>query len=118
MELHDQAETPADNVAVAVERVLSWQIELHAVPQEQDEEGNFVDQEPYWMKLEELTRDDIIPTEVWDVLLDAVDDKCRTEDAERRRIAAARAASPTRPSPQAALRQDRFALCQVAPSPT
>jgi hypothetical protein len=49
------------------------------------------------MRLEELTRDDIIPTEVWDVLLDAVDDKCRLEDAERRRVAAARAASP-RPS--------------------
>ena len=72
----------------------SWQIELLAVPQEQDEGGNFVDLEPYWMKLEELTRDDIIPTEVWDVLLDAVDDKCRAEDAERRRVAAARAASP------------------------
>ena len=76
----------------------SWQIELLAVPQEQDEDGTFVDLEPYWMKLEELTRDDIIPTEVWDVLLDAVDDKCRTEDAERRRIAAAKATSPAKPS--------------------
>ena len=76
----------------------SWLIELHAVPQEQDEEGNFVDLEPYWMRLEELTRDDIIPTEIWDVLLDAVDDKCRAEDAERRRIAAAKAASQARPS--------------------
>ena len=76
----------------------SWQIELHAVPQEQDEEGNFVDLEPYWMKLEELTRDDIVPTEVWDVLLDAVDEKCKVEDAERRRIAAAKAASPAKPS--------------------
>jgi len=45
------------------------------------------------MKVEELTRDDIIPTEVWDVLIDAVDDKCRAEDAERRRIAAAKATS-------------------------
>ena len=76
----------------------SWQIELLAVPQEQDEDENFVDLEPYWMKLEELTRDDIIPTEVWDVLLDAVDDKCRTEDAERRRVAAAKANSPAKPS--------------------
>jgi hypothetical protein len=75
----------------------SWLIELQAVPQEQDEDENWVDLEPYWMRLEELTRDDIIPTEVWDVLLDAVDDKCRLEDAERRRVAAARAASP-RPS--------------------
>ena len=71
----------------------SCQIELHAVPQEQDEDGNWADLEPYWMKLEELTRDDIIPTEVWDVLIDAVDDKCRAEDAERRRIAAAKATS-------------------------
>ena len=76
----------------------SWQIELQAVPQEQDEDENFVDLEPYWMKLEELTRDDIIPTEVWDVLLDAVDEKCKAEDAERRRVAAARATSPARPS--------------------
>jgi hypothetical protein len=52
----------------------SWLIELHAVPQEQDKEGNFVDLEPYWMRLEELTRDDVIPTAIWDVLLDAVDD--------------------------------------------
>jgi hypothetical protein len=50
------------------------------------------------MRLEELTRDDIIPTEVWDVLLDAVDDKCRAEDAERRRVAAARVTSPATPS--------------------
>jgi hypothetical protein len=76
----------------------SWQIELQAVPQAQDEDGNFVDQEPYWMKRDELTRDDIIPTEVWDVLLDAVDDKCLVEDAERRRIAAARGTSPTKSS--------------------
>ena len=61
----------------------SWLIELHAVPQEQDEEGNFVDLEPYWMRLEELTRDDIIPTEIWDVLLDAVDDKCRASGSTR-----------------------------------
>ena len=76
----------------------SWQIELQAVPQEQDEDENFIDLEPYWMRLEELTRDDIIPTEVWDVLLDAVDDKCRVEDAERRRVAAARAALPAKRS--------------------
>jgi hypothetical protein len=76
----------------------SWHIELLAVPQEQDEDGNFVDLEPYWMRLEELTRDDIIPTEVWDAVLDAVDDKSRAEDVERRRMAAARATSPTRPS--------------------
>jgi hypothetical protein len=76
----------------------SWQIELQAVPQEQDEDGNWVDLEPYWMQLEELTRDDIIPTEVWDVLLDAVDDKCRAEDAERCRIAAAKATSPAKTS--------------------
>jgi hypothetical protein len=47
---------------------------------------------------EELTQDDIIPTQVWDVLLDAVDDKCRAEDAERRRLAAAKAASPAKSS--------------------
>jgi len=72
----------------------TWRIKLQAVPQEQDDEGNWIDLKSYWMDLEELTRDDIIPTEVWDVLLDAVDDKCRIEDAERRRVAAARAASP------------------------
>jgi len=76
----------------------SWQIELQAVPQEQDEDGNWVDLEPYWMQLEELTRDDIIPTEVWDVLLDAVDDKCKVEDSERRRVAAAKATSPAKTS--------------------
>jgi hypothetical protein len=76
----------------------SWHIDLLAVPQEQDEDGNFVDLEPYWMRLEELTRDDIIPTEVWDTLLDAVDDKCKAEDAERRRVAALKATSPNRRS--------------------
>ena len=35
------------------------------------------------MRLEEITHDDVIPHKVWDAVIDAVDEKCKVEDAER-----------------------------------
>jgi hypothetical protein len=35
--------------------------------------------------------------EVWNVLEDAIEEKSRAEDAERRRVAAAKATSPAKP---------------------
>ncbi len=47
---------------------------------------------PYWVRMEDITREDILPHEAWDALLDAVDEQCKLEDAERRRAAAAQQA--------------------------
>jgi hypothetical protein len=44
-----------------------------------------------------MTRDGILPDEVWDAVLDAVDEKCKVEDAERHRIATARRAARNSP---------------------
>jgi hypothetical protein len=76
----------------------NYHIEVLAVPEARDEDSDVIADRPYWMSVEDLNRDDIVPIDVWDSLLDLVDDKCRMEDAERRRVAAARATSPAKPS--------------------
>jgi hypothetical protein len=73
----------------------NYHIEVAAVPEEQDDEGNATAGTPYWVRMEDITRNDILPHEVWDALLDAVDEQCKLEDAERRRAAAARQAKVT-----------------------
>src|SRR5262245_7438184 len=77
----------------------SYHLEILAVP-EQDDDGDSVTifDKPSWTTLEDLNRDDVVPLERWDAILDLVDDKCKEEDAERRRVAAAKATSPSRPS--------------------
>jgi hypothetical protein len=67
----------------------SYHLEVAAVADNKDEDGNEMEGVPYWRRLEEHTRDDIVPTRMCDPLLDAVDAHCRAEDARRRKIAAA-----------------------------
>ena len=57
------------------------------MPDEYDDDENVVEGEPYWVRLGDITEDDVLPNEVWDHILDAVDEKCKAEDAERRQSA-------------------------------
>jgi hypothetical protein len=41
-------------------------------------------EEPHWVQMEDLAENDILPGEVWDRLRDAIDEKCKAEDAKRR----------------------------------
>jgi hypothetical protein len=76
----------------------SYHIEVEAVPEEYDEDDNRVEGQREWVRLEDMTKDGVVPTETWDAVLDAVDEHCKREDAERRKIATARATTPARPS--------------------
>lgn len=62
----------------------SWHLELAAVPEEYDEDDNPIEGMPYWVELEDLIKEDVLPHDIWDHILDAVDEKCKAEDAERR----------------------------------
>jgi hypothetical protein len=42
---------------------------------------------PRWVEMTDLASDDLLPHEAWDAVLDAVDEQCKVEDAERRRAA-------------------------------
>jgi hypothetical protein len=66
----------------------SMGVEFLTVP---EEDGDLGDSE--WEKIDILAIG-----EVWNILEDAIEEKCKIEDAERRRIAAAKATSPDRPS--------------------
>lgn len=69
----------------------SYRIEMTAVPEEwHDDDDNPVEGSSYWMRMKEITHIDLMPNEMWDALLDTVDEKCKVEDAERRRLAAAK----------------------------
>jgi hypothetical protein len=56
-----------------------------------EEDGGLGD--PEWERIDILQIG-----EVWNVIEDAIEDKCKAEDAERRRVAAARATSPAKSS--------------------
>jgi len=46
-------------------------------------------QAPHWVSLEDITQYDVLPNEVWEAMMDAIDAKCKVEDAERRTAAKA-----------------------------
>jgi hypothetical protein len=66
-----------------------YHIELQAVPEEHHDDRTITFGTPRWVEMTDLVSDDVLPHEAWDVVLDAVDEKCKAEDAERRRVAAA-----------------------------
>ena len=70
-----------------------YHIELRAVPEEYDGDDNPIEGKPYWVQIDDITKDDIVPHEMFDVLLNAVDETCKVEDGERRRLAAAQKAA-------------------------
>ena len=63
-------------------------VEFLTVPEEDGDLGD-----PEWEQVDILA-----VGEVWNVIEDAIEEECRVEDAERRRVVAARATSPARPS--------------------
>jgi hypothetical protein len=75
-----------------------YHVEVAAVPESDHEDGTTTFGTPYWVHLEDIAQSDVLPHSTWDALLDAIDEKCKAEDAERRRMAAARAASPSKAS--------------------
>jgi len=61
---------------------------MQAVPvADWDGEGNPIPGTPSWASLEDITQNDVLPNEVWEAVMDAIDAKCKVEDAERRTAA-------------------------------
>ena len=73
----------------------SYQIEMQAEPEDQDGDGNPIPGTPYWVVLGDITQNEVLPNAFWDALIDAVDAKCKVEDAERRTAAKDRPAKLT-----------------------
>jgi uncharacterized protein (UPF0335 family) len=65
----------------------SYQIEMQAEPEDQDGDGNPIPGTPYWVVLGDITQNEVLPNAIWEAVIDAVDAKCRVEDAERRTAA-------------------------------
>jgi hypothetical protein len=65
----------------------SYQIEMQAEPEDQDGDGNPLPGTPYWVVLGDITQNEVLPNVVWEAVIDAVDAKCKVEDAERRTAA-------------------------------
>ena len=57
--------------------------------------GNPIAGTPYWVVLGDITQNDVLPNAVWEAVIDAIDAKCKVEDAERRTAAKARQAKLT-----------------------
>jgi hypothetical protein len=74
----------------------SYRIEMQAVPVEDwDGDGEPIPGTPYWVSLEDITDNDVLPQAFWEAVIDAIDAKCKVEDAERRAAAKARLAKLT-----------------------
>jgi hypothetical protein len=67
-----------------------FHIEAAAVP--------VTEEAPEWFEMGGIARDGVLPEEIWDAVLNAINDKCKAEDAERRRVAAEKRAAATRTS--------------------
>ena len=66
----------------------AYHLEVQAVPQEYHDDGTMTLGEPHWVKMEDITRGDVLPHEAWNAVDDAIDEKCKAEDAARRLAAA------------------------------
>jgi hypothetical protein len=73
----------------------SYRIEMQAEPEDQDGDGNPIPGTPYWVVVGDITQDDVLPSAVWEAVIDAIDAKCKIEDVERRAAAKARQARLT-----------------------
>jgi len=61
-----------------------YHLEILALPQEYHDDGSVTFGEPYWVEMPDLLGDDVLPHEAWDPVMDAIDEKCKAEDAARR----------------------------------
>jgi hypothetical protein len=74
----------------------SYRVEMQPEPIEAwDGDDNPTPGTPYWVSLEDITENDVLPNNFWEAVIDAIDAKCKVEDAERRIAAKARQAKLT-----------------------
>jgi hypothetical protein len=73
----------------------SYRVEMQAEPIEGWDGDNPVPGTPYWVSLEDITENDVLPSDFWEAVVQAIDAKCKVEDAERRAAAKSRQAQPT-----------------------
>jgi hypothetical protein len=60
-----------------------------------DGAGKPIPGEPYWVTLNDIIEEDVLPHGFWEAVDDAIEAKCKVEDAERRAAAKARQAKLT-----------------------
>jgi hypothetical protein len=53
---------------------------------------NPIQGEPYWVTLNDIIGEDVLPPGFWEAVDDAIEAKCKVQDAERRTAAKARQA--------------------------
>jgi len=71
----------------------SYQGEVQAEPIEDwDGDENPIPGEPYWVTLNDIIEEDVLPHGFWEAVDDAIEAKCKVEDAGRRTAAKARQA--------------------------
>jgi hypothetical protein len=63
----------------------SLDIEILAIPREFHEDGTVADGEPYWVMLNNIAHEDVFPELSGEAICDAIDDRCKSEDAEPRK---------------------------------
>ena len=63
---------------------------MQAEPEDEDGDGNPLPGSPYWVVLGDITQNEVLPNAFWEAVIDAVDAKCKVEDAERRTAAKGR----------------------------
>jgi hypothetical protein len=66
----------------------SYHVEIKAVPElRQKADGTWKLGKPYWIHFEDFIRDDVLSHDMRDAILNAIEERCRLEDVERRRTA-------------------------------
>jgi hypothetical protein len=76
-------------LVVSIVDQCSYALHL-AVPEEFHDDGTITEGKPHWVKMEDIIRNDVVPHEMWDVVLDAIEEKSKAEDADRRRRVASK----------------------------
>ena len=71
-------------LVVSVVDQCSYSLHLQAVPEEFHDDGTITEGKPHWVRMEDIIRDDVVSREMWDVVLDAIEEKSKAEDADRR----------------------------------
>ena len=68
-----------------------YHIDVRLVPEEWHDDGTaegvITQGEPYWLTFGDFIRDDMLPNDVLSAIMNEIEEKCRAEDAERRRAA-------------------------------
>jgi hypothetical protein len=71
-----------------------YTIELAAVREVYGSDDTVTEVATEWFQMDDFARKCVVPEEVWDAVLDVVDEKSKVEDAERRRLPEGKACKP------------------------